>query len=134
MSHATTIGRVITQEQATQFANEWLEAWNAHDLERILSHWADDAVFTSPLASRLLCDASGTVRGKEALRTYFGRGLAASPHLRFELDRVFLGQSSIVLGYRNHRGQACAEWIRMGADGRAVEGGAHYTEDTRLTR
>lgn len=130
MPDTTTIGYVITQELATRFAHEWLEAWNAHDLERILSHFTDDAVFTSPLASRLLGDASGTVRGKEALRTYFGRGLAVSPHMRFELDRVFLGQDSIVLAYRNHRGQACAEWIRLGEGGRAVEGGAHYAEGT----
>jgi ketosteroid isomerase-like protein len=122
---------MITPAQATQFAHEWIDAWNAHDLERILSHWAEDVVFTSPLARRLLGDATGTVRGKDALRAYFGKGLLASPDLRFELDTVFVGQGSIVVGYRNHRGQSCAEWMRLGPDGRAVEGAAHYTSLTR---
>lgn len=26
----------------TDFAHEWIAAWNAHDLERILAHYADD--------------------------------------------------------------------------------------------
>src|SRR5262249_31791035 len=119
-------GPMLTQEQANEFVHEWIAAWNAKDLERILSHWADDCVFTSPLVTRLLGDASGTVRGKEALRAYWSRGLAASPNLRFELQTIFLGHDSVVIGYENHRGQTCAECIRLGADGRAVAGIAHY--------
>src|SRR5438309_8188283 len=104
---------MITLEQATSFAREWIDAWNAHDLERILSHWTDDCVFKSPLVAARMGDASGTVRGKDALRAYWGRALAASPNLHFELDTVFVGHTSVVLGYRNHRGQSCAEWIEI---------------------
>ena len=117
----------MTSEDAEHFAHEWLAAWNAHDLERILSHWADDCVFTSPLVARLMDEPSGSVHGKAALRAYWSRGLAASPGLRFELDQVLVGHDSLVLAYRNHRGQACAEWIRLAADGLAVQGAAHYT-------
>jgi hypothetical protein len=34
------------------------------------------------------------------------------------------------LAYHNHRGQRCAEMLRLGAHGRAVEGHAHYLEPT----
>ena len=70
------------------FAREWIEAWNAHDLERILSHYAEDIVLTSPIAARRLGDPRGTVRGKAALRDYFAQGLAARPDLRFALRRA----------------------------------------------
>lgn len=46
--------------------------------------------------------------------------------LAFELERVLVGTDSIVIAYRNHRGQACGEWLRLDADGHAVAGAAHY--------
>lgn len=39
---------------AQSFASEWIDAWNAHDLERILSHYDDEVVVISPVALRLL--------------------------------------------------------------------------------
>jgi ketosteroid isomerase-like protein len=32
----------VTREFADPFAEEWIAAWNAHDLPRILSHYEDD--------------------------------------------------------------------------------------------
>src|SRR6478736_9901894 len=113
---------MITAAQGTAFAQEWIEAWNSHDLERIVAHWTDDCVFTSPFIVRLMNDPSGVVRGKEALRAYWQRGLAMLPNLRFELDTVFVGHDSLVIGYRNERGQSGAEWVRLDAHGHAIEG------------
>src|SRR5437660_91789 len=59
------------------FAADWVAAWNRHDLDAILSHYADDVVFTSPFAVRLTGD--GTVRGKPALRAYFAAALTRLP-------------------------------------------------------
>jgi hypothetical protein len=117
---------MLTVEAANDFVSEWIASWNSRDLERILTHWVDDAVFTSPLAARLLDDPSGRVRGKDALRHYWKLGLARNPDLHFELDAALVGTDSVVIQYRNQRGQRCAEWLRVGADGRAVEGAAHY--------
>ena len=38
----------IDQAFAERFAAEWVEAWNAHDLERVLSHYAEDFEMSSP--------------------------------------------------------------------------------------
>jgi len=65
------------------FAEEWVAAWNVRDLDRILSHYAPEIVFLSPLAQRRLGD--GRVVGLAALREYWRGGLAAIPDLRFEL-------------------------------------------------
>jgi hypothetical protein len=122
------IGAVLTREAAERFAEEWYAAWNARDLERVLSHWADDAVFTSPLAARLMPESDGTVNGKDELREYWRRGLEAHPDLHFEPRALLVGAESIVLSYTNHRGQECAEVLILGADGLAHRGIAHYTE------
>lgn len=53
---------------AERFARQWVEAWNAHDLERILAHYEDDFERTSPVIARLAGEASGTLRGKPAGR------------------------------------------------------------------
>ena len=116
---------VLTEAAAEAFAHEWVEAWNAHDLERILSHWADDCVFSSPFAAQVTGHA--TIHGRAALSSYWSAGLARSPDLHFDLHTVFLGADSLVLGYRNHRGQDVAEMIQLGEDGLAVRGAAHYS-------
>ncbi|MGH3529462.1 MAG: nuclear transport factor 2 family protein, partial [Pseudonocardiaceae bacterium] len=50
MSH----DRRVDHRDAAAFADDWVEAWNSHDLDRILSHFTDDVVFTSPVAARFL--------------------------------------------------------------------------------
>ena len=54
--------------KARDFARRWLEAWNAHDVEAVLAHFAEDVTFTSPVAARILERSDGIVRGKVALR------------------------------------------------------------------
>jgi ketosteroid isomerase-like protein len=118
----------MTDAAADEFVREWIDAWNARDLERVLAHWADDCVFTSPFVVQWTGDPSGTVRGKAALRAYWKRGLELNQNLRFTLERTLVGHDSVVISYRNHRGQHCAEVIRLGADGKAVAGLAHYRD------
>src|SRR4051812_17202333 len=107
---------MLTEERANHFVAEWIDAWNSRDLERVLRHWRDDCVFASPLVSKITGDISGTVRGKAALRAYWERGLASNPDLHFELLHVHIGHHSVVIGYRNHRGQTCAEMVELDAD------------------
>lgn len=119
---------MLTPARAAAFVDEWIAAWNAHDLERILAHWGEDCEFRSPIAARLL-GTDGVVRGKPALRAYWARGLAANPTLHFRLERVLVGVDSLVIDYRNHRGQRCGEWLRLDDDGHAVAGAAHYADE-----
>jgi ketosteroid isomerase-like protein len=38
----------VTRDYARKLANDWVAAWNAHDLEAILGHYEDDVELTSP--------------------------------------------------------------------------------------
>src|SRR5437867_12785339 len=71
------------------FAHEWVAAWNAHDLERILAHYTEDVELSSPFVAKLTGQSEGVLRGKAALRHYFARGLEAYPTLRFDFIRLY---------------------------------------------
>ena len=109
---------------AHAFARQWIAAWNARDLDRILSHYAADIVFLSPYAERVT--GSGRVAGFEALRSYWRTGLAANPDLHFTLDAALAGHQAVTILYRNHRGQQVAETLEFGGDGKAVRSFACY--------
>jgi ketosteroid isomerase-like protein len=64
---------------------EWIAAWNSHDLERILALYAEDAEMTSDRIQALGLEASGTLRGEESLRMYWGKAFQLLPGLHFDL-------------------------------------------------
>jgi hypothetical protein len=118
----------IDPEFARRLAEEWFDAWNSHDLEAVLGHYADDVEFTSPFAVELAGRADGTLHGIDELRTYFGRALTAFPDLRFSDLRVAQGVSSITLCYRSIRNLEAAETMFFGHGGKIVRVLAHYYE------
>lgn len=118
---------MLNLQEAKQFAKAWCEAWNAHDLDLILSHYADQVVLTSPTAARLLSHPAGVVDGKHALRHYFGVGLKAYPNLQFEVLDVTCGVSSMVVNYANQNGVKVSEFMELGTDGKVTRVIAHYS-------
>lgn len=75
---------VMTEAGAQAFARDWIDAWNRRDIEAVLAHYADDAVFVSPKAERFV--GSSRIEGKSALRAYWEAALAQISALRFTLD------------------------------------------------
>jgi hypothetical protein len=118
---------VIERADAEKFAAHWVAAWNAHDLDEILSHYGDDVEIASPVVVQLLGTPDGRVVGKPALRAYFARGLAAFPQLHFELQRVFVGTDTLVLVYVNQRGTQTAEVMQLDAGGKVTRMRATYS-------
>ena len=114
---------------AKAFVEDWLVRWNEHDLDGLLAHFAEDVVFTSPVAAAVLGGdgVDGTVRGKQALREYWTKGLAAIPDLRFEVVGHYVGVDHLVIHYRNQKGNLVCEVLRF--DGAlAVEGHGTYAD------
>nr|WP_090339560.1 nuclear transport factor 2 family protein [Mycolicibacterium malmesburyense]CRL67945.1 SnoaL-like domain protein [Mycolicibacterium malmesburyense] len=111
---------------ADRFADDWVRAWNAHDVGAVPAHFDDDVLFTSPVAARVMPESGGVVRGKDALRQYWEAALAGLPELRFEVVDVYRGMSTLVINYRNHRGELVNEVLVFGADGRVREGHGTY--------
>lgn len=116
---------MITREFAEKFALEWVDAWNRHDLDGVLSHYADDFEMSSPYIASIAGEASGKLKGKPAVAAYWSQALKRMPTLRFELRQVLVGADSVTLYYQGVRGMA-AEVFRFGPDGRVVQAAAHY--------
>lgn len=117
----------MTREEAWKLAEHWIDAWNAHDLDQIMTHYEDAIELTSPVAAQLLGTAHGRVMGKENLRAYFRRGLEAYPELHFRLNDVFLGVRSVVLVYTNQKGTHTAEFMEFSAIGKIARVVANYS-------
>jgi len=107
-------------------ANHWVAAWNAHDLDRIMTHYEDAIELTSPVAAQLLGRADGKVVGKAELRAYFQRGLEAYPDLNFRLEDVLWGLNSVVLYYTNQKGTRSGEFMELSATGKVARVVANY--------
>jgi len=117
---------MIGKEIAREFADEWEKSWNSHDINRIMSHYADDIVLVSPIAGRLL--GHPEVKGIESVRSYFMKGLQAYPDLKFKILDVLQGEESIVLYYINQNGVKAGEYMQLGSDGKVSRMYAHYSE------
>lgn len=119
---------MIFQEQAEHLAREWIAAWNAHDLDRILTHYGEQVEFHSPLVEKILGDAHGVVQGKAALREYFRKGLASYPQLTFHLYKILVGVRSVTLYYLSVNNRQAAEVMELDEHGLVIRVLAHYAE------
>jgi len=115
----------VTKDEAWKLAEHWIAAWNAHDLELIMTHYEDAIELTSPVAAQLLGTPAGKVNERR-LRAYFQRGLEAYPELHFAL-RTYLGVSSVVLLYTNQKGTRTAEFMDLSAIGKVARVVANYS-------
>ena len=117
----------MTRDEAWSLGNHWVAAWNAHDLDLIMTHYEDAVELISPVAARLLGAPDGRVAGKANLRAYFQRGLEAYPELHFHPEDVLWGMNSIVLYYKNQKGTRTAEFMELSGSGKVVRVVANYS-------
>lgn len=110
---------------ADHFASDWVKAWNAHDLDRILSHYTDDFEMSSPVIIKVAGEPSGTLKGKQAVGAYWAKALQLIPDLHFELITTLVGVNSITLYYKGARGLS-AEVFHFNQDGKVTRAFAHY--------
>jgi len=86
---------------AQKFAKAWVESWNSHNLEDILSHYADDIEVTTPMIKLAAGIESGTLKGKALVADYWSKAFAKIPDLHFELIDVTTGVNSVALYYKS---------------------------------
>ncbi len=117
---------MISMEQARAFAREWVDAWNSHDLDRIMSHYADELHMTSPFIVKLMHEPTGTIKGKENVRAYWAKALERIPDLHFDLIEVLSSVDSITIYYHAVLGKRAAEVLFFDENGKVKRAVAHY--------
>lgn len=87
----------MTPEKNLSIAHLWFEAFNAHNLEKLLSLYDEDAQHYSPKLKIRLPETKGLVTGKEALRSWWKDSFDRLPTLHYKVtsltsnsDRVFM--------------------------------------------
>lgn len=115
----------MEKQKAEEFAKDWIAAWNAHDLDQILSHYEDDFEMSSPAITLLTGDLSGKLQGKKAVGDYWDGALKKYPNLRFELLNVVRGASSVTLIYQGVLGLS-VEVFFFSDSGKVARAYAHY--------
>lgn len=109
-----------------EFAAEWIEAWNSHGLDRIMSHYAEDVHVTTPMIKVTMGIDDGTVRGNEAARQYWGAALRKVPDLHFVLIDATQSVDSIALYYKSVMGKMAIETMFFNDNGKVNRAIAHY--------
>jgi hypothetical protein len=117
---------MISKDRARKFAQEWVEAWNAHDLERVLSHYTDDFEMSSPFILAFAGEPSGTLKGKVQVGGYWRTALERIPNLNFELLEVFTCVNSITVYYKAVLGKLATEVFFLNQDDKVYKAFAHY--------
>ena len=112
--------------QLSALGHEWIAAWNARDLERVLALYAENFEMTSHHIHAMGFHASGTLRGKDRVRNYWATALARLPDLHFELIDLFISPDSVVVFYRNERGRNICEYLRLDAHGKIAQASGNY--------
>jgi ketosteroid isomerase-like protein len=83
-------------------AQSWFAAFNAHDLESLLSLYADDAIHYSPKLKVRQPETKGLIKGKEALRTWWRDAFDRLITLRYEPTSFTANEQRVFMEYIRH--------------------------------
>jgi len=112
-------------------AQHWIDAWNAHDLDRILSHYAPDVEFAADTVTRRWQRPDGKLHGLAELREHFRLGLQLAPDLHFELEEVFSSPGGYAVLYRRNNANRVLDCVEINADGKAHRVTAYYLAEQK---
>lgn len=121
----------MDKQAAEKFAQEWINAWNKHQIDEILSHYADDVEFYSPFIPLLKFNETGIITNKSDLKKYFEIGLNTYADLHFQFHHCFIGIHTLVLHYTSVNGRMAAEVFELNEQGKAVKVYCNYAETSQ---
>lgn len=80
-------------------AHIWFDAFNEHDLEKLLSLYAGGAQHYSPKLKLRQPDTKGLIQGKDALRRWWQDCFDRLPTLRYQPIRFIADESTVFMEY-----------------------------------
>ena len=111
-----------------RFAEQWCEAWNAHDLDRSSISMR---MSSSPRQPRRGSCRNRAVEswGKTCCGPFGPKVCVLLPELRFEIENVTVGLDTLVIGYRNERGVRINEVLIFDGDRVRIGAGTYPVGD-----
>jgi len=117
----------MMKRDARTFANEWIESWNSHDLDRILLHYNENFEITTPMIKIELGIETETLKGKEEIRNYWEAAFKKLPDLHFELKDVTVSVESIAVYYKSVFDKMAIEVMFFDEEGKVNKVIVHYS-------
>lgn len=108
----------------TEFVYDWRQAWNSHDVDRVIAHYHDDVEYASPFIAH---PGRRRLRGREELRRYVTAAFERVPQLSLPAPRhVAIGLDSVTVIYDSHHGSVAAEVLVLDEHLRIRSALCHY--------
>ena len=80
----------------------WFAAFNAHELERLLQLYHDDAIHYSPKLKLHHPETNGLIKGKDALRSWWRDSFDRLPSLQYEVITITANDARVFMEYVRH--------------------------------
>ena len=80
-------------------AEKWFAAFNAHDLQALLSLYDDNARHYSPKLKVRRPETNGLVQGKDALRDWWQDAFDRLPSLHYKVNRLTANANRVFMEY-----------------------------------
>lgn len=120
-----------TTAEIRALAEQWIQAWNTRDLNRIMDHYATEVEFEANTVVRRWQKADGKLLGLNELREHFRLGLELVPNLHFEMEDVFSAPSGYAVLYRRENGNRVLDVVELDQEGKARRVKAFYTGEQK---
>lgn len=90
---------MTTEQQNLDVARKWLQAFNEHHLENLLSLYNDNAIHFSPKLKMRHPETNGLIKGKDALRSWWKDAFERLPQLQYQERTLTADASRVFMEY-----------------------------------
>lgn len=92
----------MQQQNNISIAQKWFDAFNEHDLEKLLSLYDDNAQHYSPKLKIRQPETNGMVSGKPALRAWWQDAFDRLPTLNYRYTTLTANDERVFMEYIRH--------------------------------
>lgn len=89
----------MNSEQNKAIAKRWFEAFNEHNLEKLLALYDDKAEHYSPKLKIRQPETKGLIKGKAALRAWWQDSFERLPDLHYEVKKLTADEEQVFMEY-----------------------------------
>lgn len=92
----------MSTQNIKQIALKWFEAFNEHNLEKLLSLYDDNAQHYSPKLKIRIPETGGLIKGKLALKAWWQDAFDRLPSLQYEVIKLTADDDQVFMEYTRH--------------------------------
>jgi hypothetical protein len=89
----------MRNEELSSIALKWFEAFNEHNLGKLLALYHNEAIHYSPKLKVRRPETNGLIKGKEALRAWWQDAFTRLPTLSYEVTRLTPHEDRVFMEY-----------------------------------